>query len=175
MIRKFLLIWLAIPATVTLWSQENILQATIATADLYAHKAISFTLLDGSDSYTLTPADKDLTEFSVSRQDGREYRLRFAREIEITDAQGFVVYSSDNGKEYFPVGNLLLSKQISATGIHFVDDKGKKVFSATRDWEGLFPSTVDIAVKSWTSADMPFGLLLISAAEMLRQTYFYEG
>lgn len=157
------------------YSQETILEGVIETGKLHAALPQSFQFSSENRTFTLVPASKDMDRFEVQWSDGTTWNLRFGEEISVMDGQGELLITTIEQKKFLALGSQLLNRQTTAHGIVFLDQDQKKVFSATRYAEGLFPATIDIWVKNWLNGTMPESVAVLAVAELLRQTYFFEG
>ncbi|MFM8449771.1 MAG: hypothetical protein ACKOAY_06665 [Haliscomenobacter sp.] len=173
--RKVLLsIWLILGA----WGvrgQETLLEAVVETNSLYVNDPLRFELPASGKSFTLIPRGKDLSRFQVNWEDGTIWLLKFGEEIAIQDTSGALILTTINQKSFVPVGAVLLHRQLAAHGIQYLDQEEKKVFSAIRYGEGLFPVQFELWLKTWSPLDMPEPLAVMAVAELLRQCYFFEG
>ncbi|MBK6948707.1 MAG: hypothetical protein IPH16_12225 [Haliscomenobacter sp.] len=155
--------------------QQTILETTIQMADLYSGNPIPVLLDSPSSGFTVQPLDKNMSRFAIQWEDGASWNLRFGEEMVLTDQSGEVLLSSLQGKTYFPIKTKLLQRQVADHGVNFLNGKGEKIFSATRYFEGLFPSSVDIWMKSWTEQPVANELIVVALIEIFRQIYFFEG
>lgn len=173
--KQFLAGLLSFVLTTAVWGQQTILETTIQMADLYSGNPIEVQLTNQSSGFTVQPTDKNMSRFSIKWEDGASWNFRFGEEIVLTDQSGEVLISSQQGKTYFPLKSKLLQRKVTDHGVHFLNDKEEKIFSATRYFEGLFPSSVDIWMKSWSEQPVANELVVAALIEILRQIYFFEG
>lgn len=173
--KRFFVWFLYFVLATAVWGQQTILETTIQMADLYSGNPIPVRLAGQSSGFTVQPVDKNMSRFSIQWEDGMSWNLRFGEEITLTDQSGELLLSSFQGKTYFPIETRLLQRQVADYGVNFMNDKDEKVFSATRYFEGLFPSSVDIWMKAWSEQPVPNELVVAALIEILRQIYFFEG
>ena len=157
------------------YSQETVLEGVIETGKLHAALPQVFQFNSENRTFTLVPKSKDLDRFEVQWSDGATWHLRFGEEISVVDAQGGLLVTTIEQKKFLALGSQLLNRETTEHGIVFLDQDQKKVFSATRYAEGLFPATIDIWVKNWSNTTLPDAIAVLAVAELLRQSYFYEG
>ncbi len=156
------------------FGQQTILETTIPMGDLYSGNPIHIRL-SGQQGFSVQPLDKNMSRFSIQWEDGASWNLRFGEEIVLTDQSGQAILASVQGKTFFPVQTRLLQRQVAVHGVNFLNDKEEKVFSATHYFEGLFPSSVDIWMKSWSDQPVTNELVVAALIEIFRQVYFFEG